>query len=149
MPENGGYLDVVWDDLISRRGLTLRPHPKQVVLENISFTPTGNDAFPVELAPVLQEHECTCWKCHPELIPEKEEGVGIVSIRREGKLAPRFWKTTLDGQPCGFVKEAKPGRNGYVWLSHTPPHACKCGSHYSCTTVLRGNVVVVPDGDDY
>jgi hypothetical protein len=146
MSKNGGFLDVVWDDLISRRGLSLCPHPKQVVLQDISFTFQGDHT---EIAPVIGEYMCSCWKCHPEEIPEKEEGVGIVSIRREGRLETRFWKTTLDGQPCGFVKEAKPGRNGYVWLARTPPHACSCKSGYTCTIILHGTVTVEPDGDDY
>ncbi len=141
MSKNGGFLDVRWDGLISRRGLALQPHPRQIVLEGISITPQGNHT---QLAAVAQDHECSCWQCHPEEIPEQEEGT--ISVRQW--LLPRFWKSTLDGQPCGFVKEAKPGRDGYVWLARTPPHACSCKSGYGCTMILRGNVTVEPDGDE-
>lgn len=146
MSKNGGFLDVVWNDLISRRGLMLRPHPKQMVLQGISFTPQKDYT---EIAPVIQDHICSCWKCHPEEIPEKEESTGTISIRCEGMLAPRFWKITLDGHPCGFVKEAKLGQDGYVWLARTPPHACSCKNGYTCTTVLKGKVTIEPDGDEY
>jgi hypothetical protein len=81
------------------------------------------------------------------MFPDGEVEEGTVSVRKW--LTPRFWKTTLDGQPCGFVKEAKPGRNGSVWLSRTPPHACSCKNGYSCTIMLYGNVEVTPDGDEY
>lgn len=128
MSKNGGFLDVVYNNLISRRGLSLQPHPKQIAFEN---------------------HSCSCWQCHPELLPTLEEGVGIVSVRSGGILVPRFWKTALDGQPCGFVKEARPGDDGYVWVARTSPHACSCKSGYMCTVVLRGKVAVEPDGDDY
>lgn len=146
MSKNGGFLDVVWDDLISRRGLSLRPHPKQVVLEGFSMQRKDTR---VEMEAIVSDHECSCWQCQPDGIPEKEEGIGIVSIRRDGLLSPRFWKTTLDGEPCGFVKEAKPGKNGYVWAARTPPHACSCKSGYTCTVILRGHVTVEPDGDEY
>jgi hypothetical protein len=144
MSKNGGFLDVVWDDLISRRGLSLRPHPKQMVLGGFSLS---HQEKYTEMEAIVQPHDCSCWICHPEEIPEKEEGT--VSIRRDGLLSPRFWKTTLDGKPCGFVKEAKPGRDGYVWLARTPPHACSCKSGYTCTVVLKGAVTVEPDGDEY
>jgi hypothetical protein len=141
MSKNGGFLDVRWDDLISHRGLSLRPHPKQMVLDGVSVA--GQDGG-LHMKAVVADHVCSCWKCHPEEIPETVEEA--VSIRRH--LIPRFWKATLDGQPCGFVKEAKPGTDGYVWLARTPPHGCSCKSGYGCTVVLKGSVTVVPDGEE-
>jgi hypothetical protein len=112
-----------------------------MVLEGVSVT-GQNGGMHAEA--VLADHTCSCWKCHPEEIPEKTEEA--ISVREW--LKPRFWKTTLDGQTCGFVKEAKPGKDGYVWLARTPPHGCSCKSGYGCTVVLRGDVTVEPDGDE-
>ncbi len=144
MSQNGGFLDVILGDIVSRRILMAQKHPRQDMLATITITPRGETTV---WEPVLQKHQCSCWKCHPEQVPALEDGAGIVSIRRAGALVPRFWKTTLDGEPCCFVKEAKPGANGYVWLAYLPLHDCICSSGYACTIVLRGRVTVKPDGD--
>jgi len=141
MSENGGFLDVRYDNLLSYRGLNARPHPLQTVFAGILVATHFEGT---ELSALYEAHACACWKCRPELTPvDRELDAQTITIRRES-LVPRFWKVTLDEKPCCFVKEAHPG---YVWLARTPVHACACGSGYSCTLMLHGNVTVMPDGD--